>query len=113
LRRAGYKLWFESAARVVHRPSRTSFASIWSHGIQAGRGSLEVRRRYPEEFGILGGLYGWRLLIATAPLLACASSARAWVRNPDVRSHISAVPALLLSRFAWAIGVALATRDRD
>ena len=102
LRLMGYRLWFQSTARVVHRPNRTNLASIWRDGFESGHGSSFVRRRYPRSFGLLGGLFPWQCLIISAPILTLAAATRAFIRNRDVRGNPKAIPILLLSRFAWS-----------
>lgn len=111
LRKAGYTLWFDSRAVVIHRPTRTSVLSLMRHAYQSGANSIRVRQRYPDAFGMPRWLLHWERLLICSPALACGATSRALLRNPDVRRHWRTLPLMLLSRLTWCLG-ACATIQR-
>jgi GT2 family glycosyltransferase len=111
MQQAGYRLRFEPAAAVVHRSQRVTWSGLIDHSILSGQCSIQVRRRYPDSFGMPQLLLHWPLLMVLAPVLALSVAARALMRNPDVRKYWLALPIVATTRFLWIIGACQYLRE--
>jgi len=109
LRRAGYVVWFEASARVVHRPARASAATVWRHLHQFGRHTPAIIQRYPDMAQARMGpwLRPWApLVLVVAPLLAAVDVLRRLRQCPGLRRWWYAAPGVIWARCAWYWGVA-------
>ena len=114
LRRAGYTLWFDPHATVIHRHLRSSPGALWRHLYMFGKVYLEIYPRYPDLLG------NWlRLAVAArvpdmlpamAPGLALTDLLKRLVRDPWLWSYWQATPGFLLGKVAWYYGAASTMR---
>jgi glycosyltransferase involved in cell wall biosynthesis len=107
LRRAGHRIWFEPRARAYHH-NRPGFLNLlrrnyrWAYTALPSKGQTGTAR--------MAWLYRHPvLLIAASPLLAIAHTAfivACWLRA-GAFEPLFQLPAILLSRFAYAAGLAV------
>jgi GT2 family glycosyltransferase len=110
LRRAGYTLWFEPQAVVVHRHMRASPGDLWRHLYMYGKVYAEIYPHYPDLLGV------WRRMRASiafpgalrllGPALAALDCVERLIRWPYLWRYLDATPALLLASLAWYHGAA-------
>jgi glycosyltransferase involved in cell wall biosynthesis len=108
LRARGYRLFFEPAASVAHRPQRASAAAVFNHLRSFGRGYYRLQRQHAAL---------WRspiaylpsqsagLLIALIPLLACKDILWQLIRQRALRPYAQAVAGMIWGRMGWYLGV--------
>ncbi|HJZ49489.1 MAG TPA: glycosyltransferase family 2 protein, partial [Roseiflexaceae bacterium] len=112
LRRAGYALWFEPRAAVLHHHMRSSPGDLWRHMYMFGKTYMEIYPRYPD---ILGS---WRRIRVAAgmpdalrllsPALAAADLFERVARQPNLLAYAETIPGQLLGMWAWYHGAAAA-----
>jgi hypothetical protein len=100
----GFRPYFEPAARVWHRPSRSSPGHAWAHWRDSGRWMVGVRRRHPEVFGAPNWLYGRAAVLALSPLIAAVAALRLYVPGQPGARHPLTLPAVYLTKLAWCVG---------
>jgi GT2 family glycosyltransferase len=108
LREAGYALYFEPRARVTHRPARVSAPAMLRHLRMFGRAHYRVQRMHAASMrSPLAYLprSAAGLILAFAPLLACADIALLFPRSPELRAHPHAVAGMVWGRIGWYLGV--------
>ncbi len=108
-RRAGHSLRFEPQAVVWHRPSRTTAPDLWRHAVRFGAYSVKVDPRHDPPMGRPLVLRHWLPLLAAAPALAAAVTARAY-RNRALWPYLAALPAVYLAKLGWCWGAAQTLR---
>jgi glycosyltransferase involved in cell wall biosynthesis len=104
---AGYPPFFESAARVWHRPpGRDTAGAVLKRWGTSGSWMVLVRRRHPAAFGGRLGLYRPWTLRLLSPLIALAAT---W---PIFRAHgpgwryPRCLPGVYATKLAWCWGAA-------
>ncbi len=109
LRRAGYPIWFEPNAQIVHRTSRSDPYAIWQHIRLYGVNWPILQQRYSD----LCGSSLWQQLHEFAPFLAFAAIPLMTIRDtyeiylmqPQLaRRYWPTIPFVYLARMAWYIG---------
>ncbi len=103
---AGHRPFLEPAARVWHRPGRTTARDAWRHWHLSGRWMVGVRRRHPEAFGAATWRYRPFVLVALAPAIAAVATARLFGPGAPGRRYPLALPAVYLTKLAWCLGAA-------
>lgn len=102
---AGYELYFEPQAVVVHQPpaSRNRLRQIVKRSFESGYWTMQALARYQQEID-LSFLYGhaW-LLLLSAPLTALMVTARIF-RSPALHRYWYTAPTVYLSKLAWRLG---------
>ncbi len=101
LKADGKRMYFEPAARAVHRHVRTDLAGFLRHAAAWAPYSIQVRRQHAEALGtpwILGGVWRLRLL---SPAIALAVSARIWLRHPELIRDLHTFPAVWVAKVIW------------
>ncbi|MCS6803251.1 MAG: glycosyltransferase [Chloroflexota bacterium] len=105
-RRAGVRLLFEPRAVVWHNTMRRSPAAVIAHGYEWGYHAARNRTRYALELGTPWVLRHWWATAAAAPLIATATTAAIYLRNPGAIRYIKAAPIVWLAKLAWCVGAA-------
>lgn len=103
---AGHRSFLEPAARVWHRPTRTTARDMWWHWYMSGRWMVGVRRRHPDSFGSATWLYRPLALYLLAPAIAAAATARLYGPGRPGRRHPLTLPAVYATKLAWCFGAA-------
>jgi len=104
MRLAGFELYFEPAAQVMHRPARATLRDIWRHGWWAGRNMSRVRRRYPAEYPSNRLLRQPSLLLVFSPAIALVPTLRlVWQTRRPWRDWLT-LPAIYATKLAWVLG---------
>jgi len=106
MRAAGFRLYFDPAARVAHHPCGITPRILWRTWHAGGACSQAVRRAYPRLIRAPWILDHPRWLGLLAPVLACAATARVAAGDPASPRLWSALPAIWLTKLAWCLGAA-------
>lgn len=108
MRRAGYRLFFEPAARVRHAPPRVTWRDVARHWRASGRNMIRVRLDYAEEYGTPGWVRSPRLLRLASPLIAAGVTAGIYAR-PFAWRYLSSLPVVYLTKliYCWSAAEAL------
>ena len=101
MRSAGYTLYFEPSASILHDPPRRDFPSVWQHWTGDAPHTLRVRLRYaawlrtprPARWR---GLYLW-----ASPLIAAWATARTYAHWRSWVQYAHALPLVYLTKLAW------------
>lgn len=110
--RAGFQPWFWPDAAVEHRHNRDSLRAVWRDCTRSGHYSRLVRMKHSELLGTPTILRHRTLLRLLSPVIAAVATARSAVDQPVVlRRHLSSLPAIYLTKLAWAWGAGGAARD--
>jgi GT2 family glycosyltransferase len=102
----GHQPYFEPAARLWHRPQRSSARSVFDHWYQSGRWLVGVRRRHPAVFGSPTWLYGPLPLRLLSPAIAAAAALRLYAPGRPGRRYPNTLPAVYMTKLAWCWGAA-------
>lgn len=103
---AGHRPFLEPAARVWHRPLRTTAGDAWRHWYESGRWMVGVRRRHPAAFGGAEWRYRPLVLVALAPAIAALATARLFGPGRPGRRYLRTWPAVYVTKLAWCFGAA-------
>lgn len=109
LRRRGYANMFEPAARIRHRPQRSSARSVWNHLRMFGRVHYDLQTRYPDLLASPLSRLGPRwagVLLALAPLLATVDIAKLYLQYPPLCRFPHAFAGMVWGKIGWYMGVA-------
>jgi hypothetical protein len=105
--RAGFRPFFEPAARVWHRPpGRDTARGVLARWRIAGSWMVLVRRRYPEVFGRAGILRRPAALRLLSPVIAAAATWRIYGPGGAGWRYPAALPAVYATKVAWCWGAA-------
>jgi GT2 family glycosyltransferase len=103
--RAGFRPYFEPAARVWHRPAgRDTARSVLTRWRVAGSWMVRVRQRYPAEFGGPRWLLRPAALRLLAPVIAAVATWRVYGVSGPGRRYPLALPAVYATKLAWCWG---------
>jgi GT2 family glycosyltransferase len=108
LRARGYRLFFEPAASVAHRPPRASAGAIFNHLRSFGQGYYQLQKQHAALWrspvaGLPRPSIG--LLIALIPLLACKDILWQFARSRAIRAYPQAIVGMIWGRMGWYLGV--------
>jgi len=103
---AGHRPYFEPAARVWHRPNRSTPHALLDHAYQSGRWMVSVRRRHPDAFGRPAWLYRRPVVTLLAPLIAATALASIYRPGRVGWRHPATLPAVYAAKLAWCLGAA-------
>lgn len=109
LRANGHVLYFEPAARITHRPQRTTAGAVWQHLRTFGRMHYLVQCQHAalSRSPLVRLHHSWAgLLIAAAPLLACRDVFWLLCRSREIYQHAPAWAGMIWIRIGWYWGVA-------
>ncbi len=109
----GVPLWFAPQAWVLHDHSRRSVTSIWRQCAQGGAYSTLIRQRHAGALAAPSLLRHPILLLALAPLIAGAVTARIFLHDHTLWRNAPLFPAIYLTKVAWCVGAAAAARTPD
>ncbi len=104
-RLAGYDLYFEPQAIVVHQPppSRNRFRHIVRRAFESGYWTMRAFSRYQEEVDLpLIYRRAW-LMLLSAPLTAAGVTVRIF-RNQALHRYWYTMPAVYMNKLSWRIG---------
>jgi GT2 family glycosyltransferase len=110
---AGYTLYFEPSAVLLHYPSRTDLAAILKRRFQAGREMVFVRSKFHHVLHTPFFLRRRFPLLFLSPLLALAAAMRPYLRGHSPWQHLPTFPAVYLTKLAWCTGAFLRLTERD
>jgi len=106
LARAGHRPYFDPAARVWHRPARTTMRAMLDHWYESGRWMPGVRRRHPDVFGRTTWWYRPWIVWLLAPGIAAAATLRLFGPGRPGARHPGTLPAVYATKLAWCWGAA-------
>jgi GT2 family glycosyltransferase len=113
MRLAGFSLYFEPRAQVLHRPARVGLSDILRHGWWSGRNMSRVRRRYPAEYPSHRLLTKPVLLFVLSPIIALVAACRVLGRSHRPLRDWLTLPAIFLTKLAWTMGAAREARHPE
>ena len=103
---AGYNLFFEPRAAVMHCPRRYGLSAVWQYWRRSGRFNVRNRLRYADHYGtprLLNRPFWVRLL---SPLVAVYVTLGIFSRAPRLLRYFHTVPVIYLTKIAWCLGAA-------
>ena len=101
IRNAGYDLFFEPEAKIIHRPVRDSLGAVLQHSAAWARHSIRVRKRYRDELASPWFLFRPFVLRLLSPAIAFAVTARIFAKHPCVRRYWYTAPVIFLTKLVW------------
>ena len=105
-RRAGYRIFFEPAARVRHVPARAGLSSVLRHWWQSGYYMRQVRWRYRDEYRTPRLAHSRLALIALSPAVSAWSTLRLFLEHRGRWRYLHTAPVVWLTKMAWCFGAA-------
>ncbi len=106
IRKAGYDLFFEPSARIIHKPVRDTFGAVLRHSAAWARHSIRVRTKYREILNTPWFLFHPMILRMLSPVIASAVTAKIFLRHPCVRRYWYTFPVAFLTKIVWCWVVA-------
>lgn len=106
LRQAGYDLFFEPDAKIIHRPVRDYLGAVLRHSKEWGKNSIRIRARYKDELNTPFFLFSPLLLRLLSPLIASAVTAKIFIKHPSVRRYWYTFPVVFMTKMVWCWTVA-------
>ena len=100
----GHRPFFEPAAGLWHRPTRTDARAMWDHWYQSGRWMPGVRRRHAGVLDAPAWLRYPELVLLLTPAIASIATARLYGPGKPGRRHWRTLPAVFVTKLAWALG---------
>jgi len=101
VRQAGYDLFFEPEAMVIHRPVRNSLKAVIGHSASWARQSIRVRTMFRKELSTPWFLFQPMVLRVLSPLIALAVTGKIFLRHPSVRRYWHTFPVSFLAKLVW------------
>ena len=104
---AGYQLYFEPRAVVIHHPGRSNLRTIWQYWVRSGHFNLRNRLRYAEYYKTPLRLFAHPFLVqALSPLIAAYITAGIFGEAISRLRYLHTVPVIYLTKIAWCLGAA-------
>ncbi len=101
IRKAGYDLFFEPDARIIHRPVRDSLGAVLKHSAGWARHSIRIRTKYRDAMNTPWFLFRPVVLRLLSPLIAAAVTAKIFVKHSCVRRYGHTAPVVFLTKLVW------------
>ncbi len=101
IRNAGYDLFFEPDAQIIHRPVRDSLGAVLRHSAGWARYSIRVRKRYRDELESPWFLFQPAILRLLSPVIAAVVTAKIFAKHPSVRRYWCTAPVVFLTKLVW------------
>lgn len=101
IRQAGYKLFFEPAASIIHRPMRNSLGAVLGHSAGWARQSVRIRTMYHEIMNTPWILSQPMVLRFLSPAIAAAITGKVFFKHPCVRRYWYTAPVVFLTKLVW------------
>jgi cellulose synthase/poly-beta-1,6-N-acetylglucosamine synthase-like glycosyltransferase len=102
--KAGYTLYFDPQAWVLHIPERNSFSLLWKHAYNIGAYSTKINPLYKDETGFPGWMRNRQFLYLSSPVLAMIATLNVYLTTSFSYKYILSFPAVFISKVAWCIG---------
>ncbi|MEW5989269.1 MAG: glycosyltransferase [Chloroflexota bacterium] len=112
MRRAGYQLYFEPAAKVQHIPARTDWPDVARHWRNLGRNAIRVRLRYADDFDTPAFVRRPTWLRLLSPLIAAKATLDIYAQ-PYLRSYWTTIPVVYATKilYCWSAARAVASGE--
>jgi GT2 family glycosyltransferase len=110
MRRAGFRLYFEPAACVTHRPPRVTLRDSVRHFWWSGRNMSRVRWQYRDEYKTPGMMRSAFWLVTLSPFVGLLATARLFAGNRHWWRYLHTSPAIWLTKMVWCLGAAQQAR---
>ena len=101
IRQAGYDLYFEPEARIIHKPVRDTLGSVLKHSAGWARHSIRIRTKYKDTMNTPWFLLQPVALRLMSPWIAAAVTAKIFVKHPCVRRYWYTAPVVFLTKLIW------------
>src|SRR3972149_4584802 len=85
IRSAGYDLFFEPDAKIIHKPVRDSLGDVLRHSAGWARHSIRIRTHYRDRLQTPWFFFKPTRLGLLSPLIAAAVTVKIFLRHPRVR----------------------------
>ena len=112
MRRAGFRLFFDPLAQVLHSPTRRNFRAVARHWRHSGRNSIRVRLRYAQEFGTPQLARNPFLIRLASPLIAALVTGRIFM-GPGAARYRATLPVVYLTKIIYCLGAAEALQSGE
>ncbi|MDD5435154.1 MAG: glycosyltransferase [Nitrospira sp.] len=106
IRNAGYNLFFEPDAEIIHKPQRDNLKAVIRHSASWARDSIRVRTSFKEELNTPWFLFSPLILRILSPLIASAVTAKIFLKHPSVRQYWYTCPVVFMTKIVWCWTVA-------
>lgn len=110
MRQAGFRLYFEPAARIMHRPARVTPRDVLRHFWRSGQNMSRVRWQYRDEFGTPRAIRSAFWLTALSPAVGLWATIRLFAENRRFLRFLHTAPAIWLTKAIWCLGAARQAR---
>jgi GT2 family glycosyltransferase len=111
MRRAGFRLYFEPAARITHRPARTTLRGVLRHFWWSGRNMSRVRWQYRDEYKTPGVARSAFWLVALSPAVGLWATLRLFGSTRGSWRYLCTAPLVWLTKVVWCLGAASQVRE--
>ncbi|MCC6544909.1 MAG: glycosyltransferase [Nitrospirae bacterium] len=101
VRHAGYHLFFEPEAYILHRPVRDTLEAVLSHSAAWARHSIRIRTKYRDTLKTPWILFSPMTLRLFSPFIALAVMSKIFVKHPSVRCYWYTAPVVFLTKLVW------------
>ncbi len=101
IRNAGYDLFFEPEAKIIHRPVRDSPGAVLLHSATWARHSIRIRVKYRNELKSPWFLFQPVVLRLISPAVAAAVTVKIFAMHPSVRRYWYTAPVVFLTKMVW------------
>lgn len=101
IRRAGYHLFFEPSAPIIHRPVRDTLGAVLRHSAGWARHSIRIRTKYRDTLNTPKILFSPMILRIFSPLIALAVMTKIYLKHPSVRRYWYTAPVVFLTKLVW------------
>lgn len=101
IRSAGYDLFFEPDAKIIHKPVRDSLGDVLRHSAGWARHSIRIRTHYRDRLQTPWFLLNSVALRLLSLLIATAVTAKIFLRHPCVRRYWYTAPVVFLTKLVW------------
>jgi len=106
---AGFSVFFEPNAVVLHNPQRRSFKQILEYSVEHAKASVHIRRSFRAFLGDPALVYSPTFLILLSPAIALLTTFQIYSANIALlQKHPFSIPVIFVLKVAWCIGASQA-----
>src|SRR3990170_2976907 len=101
IRQAGYDLYFEPMARIIHKPVRDTLGEVLRHSEGWARHSIRIRTKYRDTLKTPWILFQPLLLRILSPFIAIVVTVKIFRRHSCMRRFWYTAPVVFLTKLVW------------
>ena len=110
---SGYRLLFEPAAAILHKPTDLSFKRLKNVFYSDGFHSIQNRKKFKGLYkmpAILGFSFVWKFL---SPLISALTTLRIFISTQELRHNPLTIPYVYILKIIWCFGAAEGLKAMD